>query len=82
MMERLKIEKEIEREVRRNNADWEFVKRQPPRIRAALELYIEKGDLRLAQRIAGMELEDFLNLLREAKIPKVTLIWEENKEKP
>ncbi|MEX2704704.1 MAG: hypothetical protein ACTSSA_07145 [Candidatus Freyarchaeota archaeon] len=71
------MENEIEREVRRSHADWEFVKRQPPRIRAALELYIEKGDIRLAQRIAGMDLEDFLDLLREAKIPKVTVIWEE-----
>jgi hypothetical protein len=39
-LERLKIKNEIEREVRRKNADWEFVKHQPPRIRAALELYI------------------------------------------
>jgi hypothetical protein len=28
-----------------------------------------------------MEIEDFIGLLREAKIPKVTLIWEENEEK-
>lgn len=57
-----------------------FVKHQPPRIRAVLELYIEKGDIRLAQKIAGLEIEDFINLLRVAKIPKVTLIWEENEE--
>ena len=41
---------------------------QPPRLRAALELYVETGDLRLAQRISGLVLEEFVELLKKAGI--------------
>jgi len=35
------------------------------------------GDLRLAQHIARMELEDFLDILRKARIPPfITTIYE------
>jgi len=59
------------RELRRREADWEFINSQPPRIKAALKLYVETGDMRLASKIAGMEIEDFRELLRLAKIPVV-----------
>jgi len=59
------------REIRRRMADWDFIKRQPPRIRAALEYYIETGDIRRASRIAGVSLSKFRKLLREASIPVV-----------
>jgi predicted HTH domain antitoxin len=59
------------RDLRRREADWEFINSQPPRIRAALKLYVETGDIRLASKIAGMEIEDFRELLRLAKIPVV-----------
>ena len=59
------------RELRRREADWEFINSQPPRIKAALKLYVETGDIRLASKIAGMEIEDFRELLRLAKIPVV-----------
>jgi len=59
------------RELRRREADWEFINSQPPRIRAALKLYVETGDIRLASKIAGIEIEDFRELLRLAKIPVV-----------
>jgi len=42
------------REIRRREADWDFIRSQPPRLRAALELYVETDDLHLAARIAGM----------------------------
>ncbi len=67
-------EKEFEEEarsIRRSMADWSFIERQSPRIRAALKLYIEKGDIRLASRIAGMGVEEFRELLRKARIPVV-----------
>ena len=59
------------RDLRRREANWEFINSQPPRIRAALKLYVETGDIRLASKIAGMEIEDFRELLRLAKIPVV-----------
>ncbi len=66
------IEEEIEaREIRRRMANWEFINRQPPRIREALVFYIEKGDIRLAARLAGLDLEDFRELLRKANIPVI-----------
>ena len=71
MKEKYLSEDEFEREVRRSRADWEFINRQPPRVRAALRLYVEMGDLRLAQRLSGMPLEDFYELLKKARIPVV-----------
>jgi len=64
-------EEEEARRIRREMADWDFVERQPPRVREALRLYIEKGDLRLAARLAGMGIEEFRELLRRARIPVV-----------
>ena len=59
------------REIRRREADWDFIKKQPPRIRAALELYVETGDLHLAARIAGMTVDEFNELRIKANIPVV-----------
>jgi len=71
-----KIEKwrELEeeaREIRRREADWEFIESQNPKVRAALKFYIETGDIRLASRIADMNIEEFRELLRSAKIPVI-----------
>jgi len=59
------------REIRRREADWGFIESQPPRIRAALKLYIETGDIRLSARIAELSLDEFRELMRRAKIPLV-----------
>ncbi|RLG83271.1 MAG: hypothetical protein DRO39_08610 [Thermoprotei archaeon] len=64
-------EEEEAKRIRREMADWDFVERQPPRVREALRFYIEKGDLRLAARLAGMDIEEFRELLRRARIPVV-----------
>ena len=65
-----KLEEEA-REIRRREANWSFIEKQPPKIKAALKFYVETGDLYVASRIAGMTLEEF-NLLRiEAEIPNV-----------
>jgi len=59
------------REIRRREADWKFIDPQPPRLRAALRLYVEIGDIRLASKVAGMGVEEFRELLRRARVPVV-----------
>ncbi|MCC6004290.1 MAG: hypothetical protein LM590_08100 [Thermofilum sp.] len=59
------------REIRRKQADWKFIDSQPPRLRAALRLYVEMGDIRLASKVAGMGVEEFRELLRRARVPVV-----------
>ena len=64
------IEREREaREVRAREADWEFIKSQPPRLRIALEFYVETGDLYVAAKIAGLTVEEFNELRIKARIP-------------
>ncbi len=58
-----------EREVRLAEVDWEGVSRLPPRVRAAVKLFIETGDLRLAQKLSGLDLEDFVEALRRVRVP-------------
>ncbi|MEM0041400.1 MAG: hypothetical protein QXU23_03015, partial [Candidatus Korarchaeum sp.] len=65
-----KLEEEA-RELRRREADWSFIESQPPRIRIALKLYVETGDLYVASRLAGMSVEEFNELRRRAGIPNV-----------
>jgi len=60
------------REIRRRNADWEFIKAQPPHIRAALLYFIEKGDIYGAARIAGMTIGEFNEHRYMARIPNIT----------
>jgi len=59
----------IEREVRRREANWEEIEKLPPLIASAVKLFIELGDLRLAQRISGLDLEDFIEVLERARVP-------------
>ena len=70
---------ELERRIRREMADWDFIRSQPPRVRAALELYVETGDLYKAAKLAGMRLEEFEELRLKARIPKVVL-WSDDRE--
>ncbi|MEM2529240.1 MAG: hypothetical protein QXG40_07600 [Ignisphaera sp.] len=66
-------EEDIEeaKKLRREKANWSFIEKQPPKIRAALKYYIETGDIRRAVYISGIDLEDFRELLRKANIPIV-----------
>jgi len=59
------------RSVRRRMADWDFINKQPPKIREALKYYIETGDLYVASRIAGLYIEEFNELRKRARIPNV-----------
>jgi len=59
------------REIRRREADWKFIETQPSRLRAALVYYIETGDIRTSAKLAGLDIEDFRELLRKANIPVI-----------
>ena len=65
----LKEYEEEGKEIRRREADWDFINKQPPRIRAALIYYIESGDLYVASRIAGISMEEMNDLRVKARIP-------------
>ena len=60
-------EREV-REMRRREADWDFINSLPPRVRSAVVLFIETGDLRLAQKLSGLDLEGFIDVLRRARV--------------
>ena len=63
------VEREEEaRRVRRGSADWRFIEGLPPRLKAAVLIFIELGDLRLAHRVAGTTLEELIDTLREAGV--------------
>ena len=59
------------KEVRRKYANWEFIRSQPPKIRIALEYYVETGDLFNAAKLAGMTMEEFNELRIKAGIPSI-----------
>ena len=70
-MEKLQelIEREREaRELRRREADWNYINSLPPRIKAAVRLFIETGDLRLSQKVSKLGLEEFVEHLRRANV--------------
>jgi len=68
---RWREEDEEAREIRRREADWDFIRAQPPRLRMDLELYVELGDLYVASRVAGLTLDEFNELRLKARIPVV-----------
>ncbi len=65
-----KLEEEARR-IRESEADWEFIERQPPKIKAALKYYVKEGDLYVASRIASLKIEEFNELRKKAGIPNV-----------
>jgi len=67
-----KKEMEEDRKIRKEHADYEFIKKQPLRLRKGLEAYIETGDLYFASRVAGLKLEEMNELRIKANIFAVT----------
>jgi len=58
------------KELRRRYANWEFIRSQPPKIRVALEYYVETGDFRTAAKMADMAVDEFVNMAKDqANIP-------------
>ena len=60
------------RRLRRERADWEFIEKLPPKLKAALKYYIETGDIYVASRIAGLTVDEFNELRVKARVPSVT----------
>jgi hypothetical protein len=56
------------RELRRSRADWNYIRSLPQKIREAVEVYIETGDLREVQGISGLSLEELIDILRRAMV--------------
>ncbi|MGB9895638.1 MAG: hypothetical protein ACPLN2_07045 [Thermoproteota archaeon] len=69
--EKWKKEDEEARKIRRKFADWSFIEKQDEKTKAALVYYVEAGDIRQAIKIAEMNIEDFVALLKKANIPMV-----------
>ncbi|MCC6019888.1 MAG: hypothetical protein LM577_00740 [Thermoproteaceae archaeon] len=67
MQELIDREREA-RELRRREADWNYINSLPPRVRAAIKLFIETGNLRLSQKVSGLGLEEFVEHLRRANV--------------
>jgi len=61
----MKRAEEEAREVRRRTANWEFIKTLPPKLRIAIEYYIETGDFREGARLAGMAVDEFLYFVKD-----------------
>ena len=59
------------REIRRREADWEFINSLPFRLRKGLEVFVETGDLYVASRVAGMTVDEFNELRLKARVPVV-----------
>ena len=64
-------EDEEAREIRRKRANWEYIEKQPPKIKAALKYFIEVGDRYVAAKIAGLTIDEFDEIRRRANIPVV-----------
>jgi len=69
MLEDLLKAEEWAREVRRRMADWAFIESQPPRLREALKYLVERGDLRVAAKLAGMGVDELADVAKQANIP-------------
>lgn len=66
------IEDEEARRIRRESADWEFIEKQEPKIKLALIVYLETGDIYKASKIAEMTIDEFNELRIKAKLPSIT----------
>ena len=71
LLRKWREEDEEARRIRRSEADWSFIEKQPPRIKAALKYYVEAGDMWVASRIAGLTVDEFNELRKKANIPVV-----------
>jgi len=65
-------EDEEARKIRKSMANWDFINKQPPRIKLALIVYIETGDIYKAARIAELTVDEFNEIRIKANIPSIT----------
>lgn len=71
LIEKWKKEDEEFKEIRKKHANWKYIEKQKPKIKAALKYFIEKGDLYVASRIAGFTVDEMNELRKKADIPLV-----------
>ena len=64
-------EMEEDRKMRKESAEWNFIKKQPLRIKKGLEALIESGDLWVASRIAGITVDEMNDIRIKANIPTI-----------
>jgi len=62
---------EVNKTVESSEIDWDAIERLPPKLKAAVKLFIETGDLYKAAKLAGMTLDEFNELRLRLRIPKV-----------
>jgi len=72
LLEKWRREDEEAKRIRREQADWSFIRSLPPKLRYALEVYVETGDLWVASRLAGLTVDEFNELRIKARIPNVS----------
>jgi len=56
------------RELRRRRVDQEYLASLPLKLQEAVKLYMETGDVRLAQELSGLPLDEFVEVLRRARV--------------
>lgn len=72
LLEKWMREDEEARNIRRNRANWKFIERQDPKVKLALIIYVETGDIYKAARIAGLTIDEFNEIRLKAGIPNIT----------
>ena len=71
IIEELKKREEEARQIRRKQADWNYINNQPTKLKLALVHYVETGDLYVSAKIAGITVEEFNEQRIKARIPHV-----------
>ncbi len=59
---------EEDRGLRRRRVDQEYLASLPLELQEAVKLYMETGDVRLAQELSGLPLDEFVEVLRRARV--------------
>jgi len=62
---------DVNKTVESSEIDWDAIEKLPPKLKAAVKLFIETGDLYKAAKLAGMTLDEFNELRLRLRIPKV-----------
>ncbi|WP_338602761.1 hypothetical protein [Sulfolobus tengchongensis] len=67
-LRRIAKAEEEAREIRRKSANWDFINSLPPKLRIAIEYYIETGDIYNGTKLAGLAVDEFNELRIKAGI--------------
>jgi len=61
----------VNKAVESGEIDWDAIEKLSPKLKAAVKLFIETGDLYKAAKLAGMTLDEYNELRLRLRIPKV-----------